>query len=65
MFEAVAIAVHRQDVDVVRQPVQERAGQPFGAQDARPVLERQVRRDDGGASLVASGEDLEQQLGSL
>ena len=33
-------------------------------QDARPVLERQVRGDDGGAALVALREHLEQKLGA-
>jgi hypothetical protein len=44
--EAVAVAVHRQDMDVVRQAIEQRTGEPLRHQGARPVLERQVRRDD-------------------
>ena len=33
MREPVAVAVHFEDVDVVGQPVEQRAGQPLGADD--------------------------------
>mgnify|MGYP002386131676 FL=1 len=62
--EAVAVAVHRQDADVVGQPVEQRAGQTLRSQDGRPVLEGQVRGDDGRAALIALREDLEQELGA-
>jgi len=41
---------------VVGEPVQQRAGQSFGAQHRGPVLERQVRCDDCRAAFVALGE---------
>ncbi len=61
-LQAVALAVHLEDVDVVGQPVEQRAGEPFGAEDARPLVERQVAGDQDRAALVAPAEGLEQQL---
>src|SRR5471030_880426 len=62
LFEAIAVAVHFEDMDVVGQPVQQRAGEPLGAEDAGPFVERQIAGDDGGAALVSLAEDLEQEL---
>ncbi|KDM67011.1 transposase for insertion sequence element IS905 [Acidiphilium sp. JA12-A1] len=62
LLQAVAFAVHLQDLDVVRETVEQRTGQPFGAKDARPILEGQVRGDDGRAALVPLAEYLEQQF---
>ena len=42
LFEPVAVAVHLQDVDVVSEPVQQRAGQPFRAENFGPLLKRQI-----------------------
>src|SRR5690606_17473960 len=64
LLEPVAVAVHGQDADVVGEPVEQRAGEPFRSQNLRPVLERQVGGDDGRSALVTLREDLEQQLGS-
>ena len=47
MFEAVALAVHFQDVDVVGQSVEKRACEAFGAEGTGPFIERQIRRYDG------------------
>src|SRR5271154_6952740 len=33
LLEAIAVAVHFEDVDVVCQPIEQRAGQPLGADD--------------------------------
>ena len=33
VFEAIAVAVQLEDVDVMGQPVEQRASQPFGAED--------------------------------
>src|SRR5450759_1983204 len=62
-FETVALAVHLQDVDVMRQPVQQRARQPLRAQDLRPFGKRLVRCHQRRAALIALAEDLEQHLG--
>lgn len=40
------------------------AGEPLRAQHLRPVFGRQVRGDDGRATLVAVGKDFEQQIGT-
>ena len=53
LFESVAVAVHLQDVDVVGEPVQQRAGQPFRAEDFGPLLKRQIGCDQGGTAFVA------------
>src|ERR1700675_3510478 len=64
LLEAVAVAVHLEDVDVVSEPVWETTGQALGGDHAGPLVEGQIAGDDGGAALVALAEDLEQQLGA-
>ena len=49
---------------MVGEAVEKRAGEPFGAEDGRPFLERQVGCDDDRAALVTLAEDLEEQLGA-
>ncbi len=51
--QAVGFAVHLQDVDVVGQAVEERAGEAFLAEGSGPLVERQVGCNDGGAALIA------------
>ena len=64
LLEAVAVAVHFQDVDVVGEPVEQSAGQPLGAEDLGPFLEWQVAGDQRGCAFIALTEGLEQQLGA-
>ena len=64
MAEAVAVAVHLQDVDVVGEPVQQRAGEAFRSEHLGPLVERQVGGDQDGTPLVALAEDLEEQFRS-
>ena len=52
LFQPIAVAVHFQDVDVVREPVEQRAGEPFGGEHAGPFVKRQVAGDDGRTALV-------------
>ena len=49
---------------MVGQAVEERAGETFLAERGGPLVEWQVRGDDGGASLVALTDQFEQQLGA-
>ena len=63
-LEAVAVAVHLQDVDVVGEPVQQRSGEPFRAEDLGPLIEGQIGGDQDGAPLVALAEDLEEEFRS-
>ena len=62
--EAVAVAVHLQDVDVAGEPVQQRAGEAFRSEHLGPLVERQVGGDQDGTPLVALAEDLEEQFRS-
>src|SRR5215469_15271020 len=59
LFEAVTVAVHFEDVDVVGQPIEQRAGQPLGAEHTGPLVERQIGSDNNRAALVTLAEDLE------
>jgi hypothetical protein len=54
LFEPVAVAVQFQDVDVVSETVEQRAGEPLGAEDGRPFLERQVGSDDDKRTFIVS-----------
>ena len=47
LLEAIAVAIHGQDADVVSEPVEQRAGQPLRSQNLRPVLEWQIGGDVG------------------
>jgi hypothetical protein len=58
LLETIAVAVHGQDADVVGEPVEQRAGQPFRSQDRGTVLEGQVRGDDGRARRSPCWTDL-------
>ena len=49
---------------MVRQPVQNGAGEALGTKDLGPFVERQVGRDDEGAALVALRDNLKEQLGA-
>src|SRR6201994_3218124 len=64
LFEAIAVAVQFEDVDVVCQPIEQRTGQPLGPEHAGPFVKRQIRSDNGGAALITVAEDLEQELGA-
>ena len=64
MLEAVAVAVHLQDVDVVGEAVQQRTGQTLRAEDLGLLVEGQVGGDQGGVPLVALAEYLEEQFRS-
>ena len=47
LLEAVALIVYLQDVDVVGEPVQQRAGQPFRPENFGLLLKRQVASHQG------------------
>jgi len=42
LFEAEALAVHLENVDMMGEPVEQRAGQAFGTEDAGPFIEWQI-----------------------
>src|SRR5699024_11225541 len=60
--EPIGLAVHLEDVDVMGEPIEERAGQALLAEGRRPLVEGQVRGDDGGGALVPLADQLEEQL---
>ena len=60
--DAVAVAVHFQDVDMVSQAVQQCASQPFRPEHLGPLVEGQVGGDQDGAPLAALAEHLEEQF---
>jgi len=49
-------------VDVVGQPVEQRAGGALGAERLGPFVERQVAGDQRGTSFVALGDKFEQEF---
>ena len=63
-LETVAVAVHLQDVDVVGEAVQQRAGQPLRPEYLGPFVEEKVGGHHDGAPLVALAEDLEEEFRS-
>ncbi len=64
LFEAEAVAVHLEDVDVVGEAVEQCAGEALRTKDLGPLGEGQVAGEHGRAALVALAEHLEEQLGS-
>ena len=64
VLEAVALAVHFQDVDVVGEAVQQRAGEVLRSEHLGPLVEEQVGRHQDGAPFVALAEDLEEEFRS-
>ena len=54
-LEAVAVAVHLQDVDVVGEAVQQRAGEAFRPEDRSPCVEGQIGGHQHRSPLVALG----------
>ena len=64
MLEAEAVAVELQDVDVMSEPVEQRAGEALRSEHGGPFVKRQVRGDDSRAAFVTLREDVEQQFGA-
>ena len=62
MLEPEAVTVHLEDMDVVREAVEQRAGEALGAEHTGPLVEGQVAGNDDRAALIAPAEDLEQEL---
>jgi hypothetical protein len=65
VFEPVTVAIHLEDVDVVGEAIEQRAGQALGREHTSPLIEGQIAGDDDRAAFVALAEDLEQQLGAV
>ena len=55
MTEAVAVAVHLQDVDVMGEAVQQRAGEALRAEHLGPLVEGEVGGDQDGPRARSAG----------
>jgi len=62
---AVAVAPDVDDVAVVEETVDERAGHEVVAEDLAPLVERLVRSENGRGGLVAAGHELEEEHGAV
>ena len=60
--EPVTLSVHLQDVNVMGEPIQQRAGQPLRSESLGPFVERQITGHQRGAAFIAPAEDLKQEL---
>jgi hypothetical protein len=60
--EPITLAVHLQDVNVVREPIKQSAGEPLRSEHARPFVKGKIAGQDHRAALVTLAEDLEQKL---
>jgi len=65
VFEAVAVAFEAEDFGVVDEPVDHGGGDDLVAEDLAPAAERLVAGDDEAGSLMAGGDELEEQVGGF
>jgi hypothetical protein len=65
VFEPVAVSFECDDVGVVDEAVDHGGGDGVVAEDLAPPPEGLVGRDDEAGSLVASGNQLEEQVGGF
>jgi hypothetical protein len=50
LLEPVALAIQLQNMDMVREAIEQRAGETLAAEDAGPILKWKIRRDDSRAA---------------
>src|ERR1700746_2005995 len=53
LAEAIAVAIHLEDADMMCQPVEQRAGQALGAEGLGPLVEGQIAGNQRGAAFIA------------
>ena len=61
-LEAVALPIHLENLRVVGQTVQKSRRHPLALEDLVPLAERKIARHQDAATLVAVGEDSEQEF---
>ena len=61
-LEAVALAIHLQDREVMGETVEHRSNVALRAEDFRPLVEGEIGGNQDGDALVAPAEDLEEQF---
>ena len=54
--QSIALPLHFNDMDPVRESIQQRTGQPLVAEDLWPFTKRQIGGDDQRGAFVALGE---------
>src|SRR4029453_5127811 len=59
--EPIALAIHLQNVHVVRETVEQRSRQALRAKHARPLVKRQIARHDHWAASVAGAANLKKK----
>ncbi len=62
LAEAIALAIHLENVATMGEPVQQRPGHPLSLKDLAPLAKRQVTGDQHAGALVAVAKDPEQEL---
>ena len=63
LVEAVTVAVHLQDMDVMRETIEKCPGEALGAKDLSPFIKRQIAGHQGGALFVALAKHFKQKFG--
>ena len=64
LAKAVAVPIGFQDVAAMCEPIQEGAGETFGAKDLGPLLEGEVGGEHEALLLVRSTDHLEEEFGA-
>ena len=64
LLEAVAVAVHLENVYMVGEPVEQCAREPFGAEQLGPFLEGEIAGHKSRSAFVSLAEGLEEQFGT-
>ena len=62
LLEPVALAVQLQNMDMMREAIEKRAGETLATEDGGPFLKGKIRRDDGRAAFVTLAEYFEEKL---
>jgi len=60
LLQAITLAIHLQNGDMMGEPVEQSAGQALRAKDLCPFVKRQVAGDQSGAAFVALRDQLEE-----
>ena len=63
LLEPLVLPIHLKDVGVVGEAVEERVGQALCSEYLGPLIEGNIGGHQGGGSLIALAEDLEEKLG--
>jgi hypothetical protein len=60
--QSEALPIHLQNMDVMREAIEQCAGESFRAEDRGPLIEWQIAGDKRGATFIALAEHLEEQF---